>query len=487
MSHFGTINGNISFPALSREPEVSSEEDSLWEESSRGHLLHDVLVASNLPVAAAGQHPELVVSERSSPSLIRVRPAKKLRSHPVEVRSLEYIGSYDNNLMCPICRCPFVDPTKLSCEHFFCRTCITTALSHQGSESKSCPTCRRKTSEDSVVAAPKLISRILDELLVKCAYHQKGCPEQMPRGAIQDHVDHYCGFVNIPCPSKKCPLFVRRKDSMPKQCLHHRVHCHYCDEKCFLFEVESHENTECLLRKSPCVHCKNEVLHLDLKIHTETCPYATIPCTAAPYGCDFTAKRGAIDQHTATCPLAKLTPLLKLQNERLAAHETALNHLRLKNSLLESSFATIQETLNPTPDAIGASDPLFSASSNRTNNNNSPFESTNHHLLCLHDSLRDEVDRVSAALSELDAKASLMVLNETLRTKEEFAHMNGVVGGMRMQLHWLMETRLQKQAQKSVARTTSFARSSSAANSSGGGDAGTMLGESQYARQDTKL
>lgn len=434
---------------------------------------------------------ELAVSDRSSPSLFRVRPSKKLRSHPVEARSLEYVGSYDNNLMCPICRCPFVDPTKLNCDHYFCRTCINTALSHQGSESKSCPTCRRKTSEHSVVAAPKLISRILDDLPVKCLYHQKGCPEELPRGAIQDHVDYYCGFVDIQCPSENCPLLVHRKDATRKRCLHHHIHCHYCDKLCFEFNIESHETTECRLRKSPCPYCKTEVLHLDLETHAESCPDATIPCTAAPYGCDFTAKRGAIDQHTAACPLAKLTPLLKLQNERLAAHETALNHLRIKNSLLETSFATIQETLNPIANPMDTSDPLFSASSDSVNNNSSPFESANHHLLCLHDSLREEVDRVSAALSELDAKASLMVLNETLRTKEEFAHMNGVVGGMRMQLHWLMNNRLQKQAQKSVARATSFAGSSSAANFNGGsgsgGDTGNNLGEPQYARQDTKL
>ena len=482
MSHFETIDGNTSFPPLSREPEASSEEDS-WERS-REHSNHDE--ASNIPVAAESHHVELAVSDRSRPPLFRVRPSKKPRSNPVEARSLEYIGSYDNNLMCPICRCPFVDPTKLNCDHYFCHTCITTALSHQGSESKSCPTCRRKTSEDSVVAAPKLISRILDELLVKCLNHLKGCPEEMPRGAIQDHIDHYCGFVDVQCPSENCSLLVRRKDALRKRCLHHRVNCQYCDELCYVFDIESHETTECSFRKSPCPHCLNEVLHLDLETHTESCPDATIHCTAVSYGCDFTAKRGAIDEHTTTCPLAKLTPLLKLQNERLAAHETALNHLRLKNSLLETSFATIQETLNSTSGHIGSSDSLFSASSDRANNNNSPFESTNHHLLSLHDSLREEVDRVSAALSDLDAKASLMVLNETLRTKEEFAHMNGVVGGMRMQLHWLMQTRLQKQAQKSVARATSFAGSSSAANSSGG-DTGNMLSESQHARQDTKL
>lgn len=471
------------FRNLSREPDTSSEEDSSWEHYSH----HDE--ASNLPVAAESHHVELAVSDRSRPSLFRVRHSKKPRSHPVETRSLEYIGSYDNNLMCPICRCPFVDPTKLNCDHYFCRTCITTALSHQGSESKSCPTCRRRTSEDSVVAAPKLISRILDELRVKCLYHLKGCPEEMPRGAIQGHIDHYCGFVDIQCPSENCSLLVRRKDASRKRCLHHRVHCQYCDELYYVFDIESHETTECPFRKSPCPHCKNEFLHLDLETHSESCPDATIPCIAVPYGCDFTAKRGAIDEHTTTCPLAKLAPLLKLQNERLAAHETALNHLRLKNSLLETTFATIQETLNPTSCPIDSSDSLFSASSNRANNNNGPFESTNHHLLCLHDSLREEVDRVSAALSELDAKARLMVLNESLRTKDEFAHMNGVLGGMRMQLHWLMQTRLQKQAQKSVARATSFAGPSSAANSSGGGggDMGNMLSESQHARQDTKL
>ncbi|KAK4696289.1 hypothetical protein P7C71_g1602, partial [Lecanoromycetidae sp. Uapishka_2] len=145
-----------------------------------------------------------------------------------------------------------------------------------------------------------------------------------------------------------------------------------------------------------------------------------------------------LDEHLKTCPLAKLVPFLRLQNERLEAHEAALKHLRHKNSILETSFSTIQEALGPAAN-------LVDAPSSSSTTDTGPFDSTAHHLLCLHESLRDEVNRVSAAVSEIDAKATMMVTNESLRVKEDLAHTNAAIGSMRMQLHWLMSARLQSQ------------------------------------------
>ena len=32
---------------------------------------------------------------------------------PVDLRNLDYVSKYDDNLVCPICRCPLVDPVLL--------------------------------------------------------------------------------------------------------------------------------------------------------------------------------------------------------------------------------------------------------------------------------------------------------------------------------------------------------------------------------------
>jgi len=39
---------------------------------------------------------------------------------PVDLRLLDYVMTFDDNLMCPICRCPFIDPVILAeCDHCF--------------------------------------------------------------------------------------------------------------------------------------------------------------------------------------------------------------------------------------------------------------------------------------------------------------------------------------------------------------------------------
>jgi hypothetical protein len=76
-----------------------------------------------------------------------------------------------------------------------------------------------------------------------------------------------------------------------------------------------------------------------------------------------------------------------------------------------------------------------------------PFSSPTHHLLSLHESLRAEVDHLTANLSDLEAKQSMMLMNESLRTNEELAGIRAAIGAIRMQVQWLMSQRLQSSHQ----------------------------------------
>ncbi|KAI9836372.1 MAG: hypothetical protein M1819_001401 [Sarea resinae] len=100
-----------------------------------------------------------------------------------------------------------------------------------------------------------------------------------------------------------------------------------------------------------------------------------------------------------------------------------------------------------------------------------------HHLLSLYENLREEVDRVSAAVSELDAKSSVMLMNESLRTKEDMAHTNAALNSMRMQLHWLMSARLQTQPRTAAAAAAAAGVAGPSNNRprGGGGDNGPSL------------
>ncbi|KAK5117234.1 hypothetical protein LTR62_005851 [Meristemomyces frigidus] len=75
---------------------------------------------------------------------------------------------------------------------------------------------------------------------------------------------------------------------------------------------------------------------------------------------------------------------------------------------------------------------------------NGPYISPLHHLLSMHESLRDEMTRMSAALQELDGRHSMQTLNENLRTREEISYFGAQLAGLSRQVHWLTSERLQR-------------------------------------------
>ena len=463
---------------------TSSEEEiqGQTEEQNAEDLLRQTPLS--LEETRMGLHGHETMSPLSSPLLSIPGFPQKPKTDPIDLRSLEYIGSFDQNLMCAICHCPFVGPVKLDCDHYFCQSCVNQAMIHQPRDARCCPTCRRKASRTSIPVA-KIINHILDELKVRCPFHSLGCTEELTRGSVQNHVDRYCAYSEVECPSKDCRLTMERKDSGANRCLHHVVPCQGCKRSFLERDLEYHRTVQCLLCEVRCPHCQTEVPRINLEKHIDHCPEAIFPCTAACCGCDFVSKRINLDRHLTTCPLAKLVPFLKAQNERLEVHEAALKHLQHKNSILETSFASIQDTL-------GQSGSLVNAPSVSSDGSDTPFDSTAHHLLCLHESLREEVDRVSTAVSALDAKASMMVMNESLRIKEDLTHMNAAIGGMRMQLHWLMSSRLQNQQRIAVGKNPISGEATVAGPSTsvaGPLDPGNipMRGLSDSTRQETKL
>ncbi|MCJ1229026.1 hypothetical protein MMC12_005690 [Toensbergia leucococca] len=496
----------VGYPVTPDEvaPQSPDDMEDLLEEHSPEDYFHlsipvmDTFRSTRFPSRRHGRssiHQNMVVwpadlrHRSTSPLPIAAPLPKDPSTEGIDLRSLEYVGPFDHNLMCAICRCPFVRPVQLDCFHIFCRDCVNQALMHQPREARCCPTCRSKKGPKIMTPGPKIINCIVDDLIVKCPLTKDGCAETMARASVQDHVERYCDFSDIKCPSEECAIPIRRKDMDQKRCLHSLVDCEYCGYSIMERDLEIHCAENCPVRKGTCPDCKTELLYCNLEAHSSQCPEALSPCTAAPYGCDFTSKRLTLASHLQTCPLAKLTPFISMQSSRLNAHETALAHLQRRNSLLQSSLATIQDTLSLSTNLVDTP-----SASNPTSELSAPFDSTAHHLLSLHESLREEVERVSHAVSELDAKASMMVMNESLRAKEDMAHMNAAVGSLRVQLHWLMSARLQNQQRAAMVRTQSPGEGAGVRTETAEGGSSSALGMrgpvrrlSDSTRQETKL
>lgn len=422
----------------------------------------------------------------------------------MDLRTLDYVSKYDEHLMCPICHCPFIGPVRLQCDHVFCQKCLNSAITSfdVGLQNFPCPACRASTN-GIFMNVPRLLLNMCDDIRVKCPFSEEGCKEILPRGHVQSHVDKYCEYRPIDCPEQACDKKTRKKNMSPdRRCLHGLTRCGTCGEDVMEQDFEDHTRELCPSLRTTCPGCAASVFRNSLKEHIDTCPEAVHPCSASKFGCAAKLKRVDLGFHEQNCPLITMGPFFEAQNSRIDSLDMTIRHLRQRNEILEEAVSNIPSTLvdaaqllpegrsvSPTrphsrsPSQTRASDPSVDRSSGMFS-----------YLLSLHEALREEVAGLSLALTDLDGRASMAVMNESLRIKEDMAHTNSAVNSIRMQIHWLMNPRLH-QGQRAASAgpgatrgTRTLGLTSPNAGSSNAHPSGTgWRGLSDSGREGTKL
>ncbi|KAI7977179.1 hypothetical protein EIK77_005384 [Talaromyces pinophilus] len=196
-----------------------------------------------------------------------------------------------------------------------------------------------------------------------------------------------------------------------------------------------------------------------LEQHIETCPEAIHPCQASKYGCPAKLKRSDLTIHERSCPLITMGPYLEVQNSRIDGLDMTIRQLRQRNEILEDGIANIRSTLMESarimPEsrnqrqfgdevAQGQSQPGFGEVEDNDRSSQLSSSTAMTYLLSLHESLREEVSQLSHAMTDLDARASMAILNESMRVNEDLAHTSAAINTIRMQMHWLLNPRLQQ-------------------------------------------
>ena len=184
-----------------------------------------------------------------------------------------------------------------------------------------------------------------------------------------------------------------------------------------------------------------------------------------------------------------MSPCFEAQNARIDSLELTIRHLQQRNEIFEDGISNTRSTLVDSPRSRN--------NNNRPGNTTAQDETTNsnatNYLLSVHESLRTEVGQLSHAITDLDARASMSIMNESLRIKEDMAHTNAAVNSIRMQVQWLINPRLhQVQRASSDAANDRTGSESAAANASSSSAASGSLGLrprrlSDSAREGTKL
>ncbi|EEQ35145.1 TRAF-type zinc finger protein [Microsporum canis CBS 113480] len=410
----------------------------------------------------------------------------------IDLRSLEAVSEYNTNLMCLVCHCPFITPTRLRCDHIFCRSCLDACIKSSSDLNQFtqpseflCPTCRTPTNA-TYTTVPRLIVAMCDDILVKCPYHAEGCAETIQRGHAQVHVNKYCEYRWMPCPDAQCDKKIRKKDlGSESRCLHTLVDCGQCGES--VMELDFENRYVLIVGR----HSSKSIIKTTKRIVRRLLHYVVLQNMAE------------LEEHEQSCPLARLGPYLENQAAKLETMDSTIRQLKQQNSLLEDSIASLRSALAqstsrppsrvqlaanvgnettslPLPDPHRSASPSRDArSTSPSANSSAPYHNnTTTYLLSIHEALREEVLQLTTTVADLEARTNISMMNDNLRVREDMAHLTAGLNTVRMQVHLLMNSRLHHNQ-----RTPINARASSAAGSSTNG--GSVEGPSGQTRIST--
>ena len=135
----------------------------------------------------------------------------------------------NRNFLCLICFNVLKDPVLCPRnQHCFCRGCITKHLEN----SRRCPTCADELTEETLTVPSRMVRDYLDELNIRCVYHDRGCQEIVQLQHLDQHEDS-CGFTPAVCRNEGCGVSLNKRDLIHHEselCEYRKLKCHSCGE-----------------------------------------------------------------------------------------------------------------------------------------------------------------------------------------------------------------------------------------------------------------
>ena len=145
----------------------------------------------------------------------------------------------DIKLQCSVCLKVFKDPVQCPNEHYFCRSCIQRNLCHNA---ETCPVCQHPLTEKTLTKPPRILTELLESLMIRCDYENRGCQELIKLEFLDRHV-RSCGYLPTRCTNTGCTEVINRH------------------------EKERHERELCQFRKIVCDDCGEQVIWKSSRLH----------------------------------------------------------------------------------------------------------------------------------------------------------------------------------------------------------------------------
>ena len=145
----------------------------------------------------------------------------------------------DIKLKCSVCLRVFKDPAQCPNEHYFCRSCIQRNLRHNA---ETCPVCQHPLTEETLTKPPRILTEMLESLMIRCDYENRGCRELIKLEFLDRHV-RSCDYSPTRCTNTGCTEVMNRH------------------------EKERHEHELCEFRKIVCDDCGGQVIGKSSRLH----------------------------------------------------------------------------------------------------------------------------------------------------------------------------------------------------------------------------
>ena len=140
-----------------------------------------------------------------------------------------FVTTISRNFLCLICFNVLKDPVLCPRnQHCFCRGCITKHLEN----SQRCPTCADELTAETLTEPPRMVKDYLNELNIRCVYHDRGCEEIVQLQHLDQHEDS-CGFTLVVCRNQGCGAILNKRDLIHHEselCEYRKLKCHSCGE-----------------------------------------------------------------------------------------------------------------------------------------------------------------------------------------------------------------------------------------------------------------
>lgn len=394
----------------------------------------------------------------------------------VDLRTLRFVDAINDNLICCICQTPFIEPVISHCGHTFCRYCIYQSLE----SSPLCPIDRAVILFEDLQPAAKIISNMVNEILVYCPQYEQGCTHIGQRQFIESHVKSDCEYTVAPCEMEECKELLLKKDlgTHAETCKYRRLECNMCKKQMFAYALEDHYD-RCPSEIIECPYCETSRARSEHSAHIAECPQFNIPCPYHEFGCSWKDQRQHLDEHILYCPYESIKNYLykqqqsekSLRNELLQLHKEN-ESLKRQNSETKQHVESITNQLDLMFPGHFLTDPDI------------PEEARNENMLSENQRMNNELETLSANLASLELKQNMALMTETFRLQEELQSLRAICHGLRMQMHYVL-----------MDRRTSASSAAGASGNSGTGN-GSSVGNDgsnrprtwgDLSRQDTKL